>query len=727
MVKKKLVLTASLCCLFMALICLDADAYYGNIFIGTDDGAYWLQANGSDNGIEEVSKFQDRGYEVNAVASSYFEYNKGYVDNDSLVDVVTGEDSGGLTVCPNIWYEYTAEGTLTHIAGTDSVRPMSGYASDNGMAIGDFDNNGSKELMMAVSWGNMYRFESSADDTIAQVGTTITTGVAALASGQFNPEQDSYEDLFIARNSYYSNSGHPRDGYGYIDWYCYIESSSSYGYKGRIYVASGKKPVDMAVGDFDDDEYMDIFVVLDDGSVLQMEYVGNWWQTTGSADPVGSSFGSGAKCVAIGDVDADGISELIVGGANGLSWYQSDRDGNALKVMGYETAYSVNDMAIAMLPGDPPVTLVAKAESFEIELDFKYRSFIYSKRYDGSSDPRNADIFIPALASKKVYGSTRMLASGLFGEHPYNENGFHMQTYGNSLEWTGATLPSGPLNFLNLPNDEALIIAVPTSPVQGDDSKRTGTIFYIDQNLGSTSYTINLSFPSMSIESLSFQRSIVRLSNGNLLAIVHGKLSSDTYYQRCMLIESTDLGLNWTYKSTVAVHDNSWMGDEGPSESDMIQLSNGNLLAVMRTGGINNDYHTGDWWWTTDPREVPMIYCISTDSGSTWSDPISLGQAGIFPDLTLLDDNKVALTYGRPGINIMFADATASQWSSPVSLYSGAGGHNNATIKYTDGDLVVIYAESDFNDRAESYPDLWLYPGYMNYLCQLKFDLTVTN
>jgi hypothetical protein len=75
----------------------------------------------------------------------------------------------------------------------------------------------------------------------------------------------------------------------------------------------------------------------------------------------------------------------------------------------------------------------------------------------------------------------------------------------------------------------------------------------------------------------------------------------------------------------------------------------------------------------------------------------------------------------------MFADATASQWSSPVGLYSGAGGHNNAAIKYTDGDLVVIYAESDFNDRAQSYPDLWLYPGYMNYLCQLKFDLTVTN
>jgi len=165
-----------------------------------------------------------------------------------------------------------------------------------------------------------------------------------------------------------------------------------------------------------------------------------------------------------------------------------------------------------------------------------------------------------------------------------------------------------------------------------------------------------------------------------------------------VLMVSTDDGLNWTRRSTIAQHTSSLnlgqMGSEGPSETGMVRLDNGNLLAVYRTGqpfpSTNVNATTPSLFWS-----------ISEDDGFTWSSPKSLGVAGVFPLLRKLDDGSVALTYGRYGAKVMFADETGLRWSTPTTLYNGPTSGHTEMRPIGNGQYVYVHDQSGF------YPPSW--------------------
>lgn len=139
-------------------------------------------------------------------------------------------------------------------------------------------------------------------------------------------------------------------------------------------------------------------------------------------------------------------------------------------------------------------------------------------------------------------------------------------------------------------------------------------------------------------------RSIVQRNDGALLATLEGNLADDTeqpndecsktesrYRGRSVVVISRDQGVSWEFLSTIAV---SQAGDpvgEGFGEPTMIQLNDGRLLCLMRTG-----------------HYTPMYASWSDDGGASWSEPAYTGlDRGCDPCLLQLQDGRVAVSYGK--------------------------------------------------------------------------------
>jgi len=173
-----------------------------------------------------------------------------------------------------------------------------------------------------------------------------------------------------------------------------------------------------------------------------------------------------------------------------------------------------------------------------------------------------------------------------------------------------------------------------------------------------------------------------------------------------VLFASTDNGLNWSRRSTIAKHvigTNTSMGPEGPNETNIIQLDNGNLMAVYRTGQTfpNDDINA----------VTPSIFrSLSTDGGFTWSDPKMLGVAGSYPHLNKLADGSIAMTYGRYGGKVMFADPTGERWTTPTVIHDGPGSGHVRMHERADGKYVFAYDQSSFFPPSNNHAPP---PGYI--------------
>ena len=159
-----------------------------------------------------------------------------------------------------------------------------------------------------------------------------------------------------------------------------------------------------------------------------------------------------------------------------------------------------------------------------------------------------------------------------------------------------------------------------------------------------------------------------------------------------ILFASTDTGVNWIRRSTIASHVGDWetaMGTEGPNEGNIVRLNNGNLLAI---------YRTGQAFPTCDLYEVhpSMCWSISTDKGHTWSAPKMLGAAANQPNIFKLNDGSVVLTYGRYGGKLIFADETGTRWSDPFVVNDQPGCGSVRMVPTDDGKYVFIYNISSF-------------------------------
>jgi hypothetical protein len=142
--------------------------------------------------------------------------------------------------------------------------------------------------------------------------------------------------------------------------------------------------------------------------------------------------------------------------------------------------------------------------------------------------------------------------------------------------------------------------------------------------------------------------------NGQLLATAYWTRKGEKVYT-AGLLSSKDGGHTWRYYSTLAtaadvLPQENWTekGFEGPDETSMIQLANGDLMAVFRVGGR---------------LEWKLRRSYSKDQGRTWSKPDVLPAYSVEPKLLRSANGVIVLATGRPRIGLWFStDPMAKSW-----------------------------------------------------------------
>ena len=177
---------------------------------------------------------------------------------------------------------------------------------------------------------------------------------------------------------------------------------------------------------------------------------------------------------------------------------------------------------------------------------------------------------------------------------------------------------------------------------------------------------------------IQFSRTVLEMDDGSLLATMYGFFAADYPRFRCMLVRSTDDGLTWEYYSTIAFSPDA--PGEGFDEPVVVRTSDGELLCVMRVGGL------------------PMWSCRSKDDGRTWSQPRKLPEyaTSVFPDAVLMSNGVLAVSFGRPGCHIMFSvDGKGRRWTSRTTIHEGTNTDAYTAIREAaPGRLLYVYHEA---------------------------------
>jgi hypothetical protein len=156
------------------------------------------------------------------------------------------------------------------------------------------------------------------------------------------------------------------------------------------------------------------------------------------------------------------------------------------------------------------------------------------------------------------------------------------------------------------------------------------------------------------------KNSYIRLSLGGNAIRINGRLIATAYARkeqeplpRSILLASEDDGRTWHYFSTIADSSimpipppNRW--GWGPSETAMIQLADGDLMAVFRVG---------------NGKEWNLRRAYSSDGGRTWSRADPIPPYSVDPSMVRINNGTIVLSTGRPGIRLWLStDPRGKTW-----------------------------------------------------------------
>lgn len=192
---------------------------------------------------------------------------------------------------------------------------------------------------------------------------------------------------------------------------------------------------------------------------------------------------------------------------------------------------------------------------------------------------------------------------------------------------------------------------------------------------------------------------IVQVDNERLVLAVYGRPP-----------ESIEAGLRWGYGLGLLASDDggdtwafdTWItrdhgiGSEGPCETDLVNLGDGRLLAIYRTGTEGSDGSAG--------REEPstMHMSRSADGGRTWSAPEATEfVGGVSPQFLRLESGLLVLSYGArnvegDSVRVHTSADDGQTWSAPLQLYHGTGTGYTDLTALEDGRFQIVYDESRF-------------------------------
>ena len=184
---------------------------------------------------------------------------------------------------------------------------------------------------------------------------------------------------------------------------------------------------------------------------------------------------------------------------------------------------------------------------------------------------------------------------------------------------------------------------------------------------------------------LSFWGQCVEVEPGSLVQGFYGQHvpESERTGRRSFVngvFESTDMGQSWRFLSYICA--DSSLGRESPTELDLEVLPNGDLLSVFRTGG-------------------PIFMSRSEDKGETWSPAEDMGVTGVSPQLLLLQNKVLIMSYGTRDVYVRVSpDGLGSRWTKPVLLYKGPGSGYTHLQALGPDRFRVVFDESPFADKV---------------------------
>ena len=187
-----------------------------------------------------------------------------------------------------------------------------------------------------------------------------------------------------------------------------------------------------------------------------------------------------------------------------------------------------------------------------------------------------------------------------------------------------------------------------------------------------------------------------------------------------LLFVSEDKGRTWRYFSTIAdpfvmtadsrrrdPEDQGFRGRAWPrelleaSETSIIQLADGDLMAVFRTGSF-----------------LDLGRAYSSDGGRSWTQAEPIPPYSVEPSMVRTENDTIVLSSGRPGIRVWFAtDPRAKRWQdidilehhnhwAPDATYrisqQGQTGGRGQTTSYTEiveisaNRLLLVYDRAPF-------------------------------
>ncbi len=197
----------------------------------------------------------------------------------------------------------------------------------------------------------------------------------------------------------------------------------------------------------------------------------------------------------------------------------------------------------------------------------------------------------------------------------------------------------------------------PASPGSKTDCVAPGTLLTktSDGSIAAAARDVRFSnFPSLApyhqdVLCLLHSGNLLRLADGSLLTTLYGKLERDEKKWLIFSAVSNDGGFTWHYHSTVANCDDAPEAEEGPNESAVQLLDNGDLLCVLRVSS-NSDFYKS----------------YSRDGGVTWSKPTHMeGMWSVQPRLARLGNGALVLTCGRPGLFLwLCTDGKGEKWET---------------------------------------------------------------
>lgn len=210
------------------------------------------------------------------------------------------------------------------------------------------------------------------------------------------------------------------------------------------------------------------------------------------------------------------------------------------------------------------------------------------------------------------------------------------------------------------------------------------------------------------------QTGIIEMANGDILVMMYGQFKDDRilcpwlkkhgpydfYLYRTWCIVSHDKGETFEFLSTVADCNTYPIADvnaEGYCETDCIEVEDGHIVAVLRTGG----------------HEIysPLYVSHSYDYGKTWEAPYTVVDWGVWPRIIKLSDGTLVISSGHIHTFLLFSTDGGLTWSEPAILEECDGkwgescsGYNYIT-ESRPGELTLVFDDpKEGIKEGDSFP-----------------------